>query len=64
MQQTPTGHKIPVPKRNDVFGDLAKIAKPVRPDDMANWPLTMLRSDAVASVPDAQYGSPTEETAP
>jgi hypothetical protein len=26
-QSTPTGHKIPVPKRKDVFRDLENIAK-------------------------------------
>jgi hypothetical protein len=27
VQQTPTGHEIPVPSRKDVFADLAKVAK-------------------------------------
>jgi hypothetical protein len=30
-QSTPTGHKIPVPTRKDVFRDLAKVAKPRTP---------------------------------
>ena len=35
LQQTPTGHEIPVPKREDVFADLRKVAKaqPPAPDD-------------------------------
>lgn len=38
MQQTPEGHEIPVPSRESVFRDLAKVAKsdkpaPVEPDE-------------------------------
>jgi hypothetical protein len=35
MQQTPTGHEIPVPARKDVFADLGKVAKakPPEPDE-------------------------------
>lgn len=35
VQQTPTGYEIPVPKRGDVFADLAKVAKakPPAPED-------------------------------
>lgn len=29
-QETPQGHTIPVPKREDVFRDLEKVAKPRR----------------------------------
>jgi hypothetical protein len=29
MQETPSGHPIPVPRREDVFGDLRKVAPPV-----------------------------------
>ncbi len=29
MQETPHGHPIPVPKREDVFGDLRRVAPPV-----------------------------------
>jgi len=32
-QQTPTGATIPVPKRDDVFRDLLKVAKPPKPAD-------------------------------
>jgi hypothetical protein len=28
MQETPEGHTIPVPTREDVFRDLEKVAKP------------------------------------
>ena len=31
MQETKTGHKIPVPTRKDVMRDLAKVAKPAKP---------------------------------
>jgi len=31
MQETPKGHKIPVPTRKDVLADLAKVAKPANP---------------------------------
>jgi hypothetical protein len=27
MQETPTGHEIPVPSREEVFRDLGKVAK-------------------------------------
>jgi hypothetical protein len=30
-QETPGGHTIPVPAREDVFRDLGKAAKPLRP---------------------------------
>lgn len=30
-QETRKGHPIPVPKREDVFGDLRKVAPPVPP---------------------------------
>ena len=35
MQQTPTGHEIPVPDREDVLADLRKVAKakPPEPDE-------------------------------
>ena len=29
-EQTPTGFKVPVPKRNEFFGNLKKAAKPDR----------------------------------
>lgn len=29
-QHTPEGHEIPIPKREDVFRDLAKVAKSLR----------------------------------
>ncbi len=28
-QTTPTGHEIPIPKREDVLADMKKVAKPV-----------------------------------
>lgn len=31
MQETQRGHPIPVPRREDVFGDLRKVAPPVPP---------------------------------
>lgn len=31
-QETPKGHTIPVPTREDVFRDLEKVAKPERPE--------------------------------
>jgi hypothetical protein len=31
-QETPTGHRIPVPTRGDVFRDLRKVAKAPEPD--------------------------------
>jgi hypothetical protein len=31
MQKTSRGHPIPVPRREDVFGDLRKVAPPVPP---------------------------------
>jgi hypothetical protein len=30
-QQTPTGHEIPVPTREEVLRDLGKVAKPKKP---------------------------------
>lgn len=30
-QTTPTGHEIPIPKREEVLNDLKKVAKPVDP---------------------------------
>jgi hypothetical protein len=30
-QETPEGAEIPIPTRKDVFGDLAKVAKPRKP---------------------------------
>lgn len=32
-QQTPAGHTIPVPTREDVFRDLEKVARPKRERD-------------------------------
>ena len=32
-QETPEGHTIPVPSREDVFRDLEKVAKPKREKD-------------------------------
>lgn len=32
MQRTPGGHEIPVPSRDEVFRDLAKVAKGKRPN--------------------------------
>ena len=29
-QETPQGHEIPVPSRQDVFRDLGKVARPLR----------------------------------
>lgn len=31
MQRTPGGHEIPVPSRDEVFRDFAKVAKAKRP---------------------------------
>ena len=30
-EQTPTGYKVPVPKRDEFFGNLKKAAKPDKP---------------------------------
>jgi len=35
-QTTPTGHEIPVPKREDVLGNLKKVAKPVEEKESAD----------------------------
>ena len=32
VQRTPGGHEIPVPSRDEVFRDLAKLAKSKRPE--------------------------------
>lgn len=32
-QETPQGHEIPVPTREEVLRDLRKIARPDKPDD-------------------------------
>jgi hypothetical protein len=32
-QETPQGAEIPIPTRKDVFGDLAKVARPRKPPD-------------------------------
>jgi hypothetical protein len=37
-EQTPTGYKVPVPKRNDFLGNLKKAAKPEPPKRPANAP--------------------------
>lgn len=47
-QETPGGATIPVPKRKDVFGDLAKVAKAKPPVGEA--------SDAGESSPEDQQG--------
>jgi hypothetical protein len=38
MEQTPTGYTVPVPKRDEFFGNLRKAAKPDQPPSPADEP--------------------------